>query len=134
MAARLSVPYCIAVTAATGDADLSAFTMDVINSKKVRDMLAKVEIIADPELNAMYPEKFPAVVTIETSDGKSYTSKVFYPKGDVKNPFTKDEFEGKFRMLTTPALGAQKAQALVDACNDLDKIKDVREFARMFVK
>jgi 2-methylcitrate dehydratase PrpD len=134
MAARLSVPYCIAVAAATGDADLAAFTMPVIESREVRSMLEKVEIIADPELNSMYPQKFPAVVTIDTKDGKSYKHEVYYPKGDVKNPFTTEEFEGKFKLLVSPALGEKRASEIVGACNELDQVKDVREFARLFVK
>ena len=134
MAARLSVPYCIAATAARGNADLPAFTMEVINSKEVRDMLTKVEIIADDELNKLYPEKFPAIVTIETNDGRIYTQEAYYPKGDLMNPFTDEEYIEKFMGLAIPALGEAKAKAIVQACENLDTIKDSREFAALFVK
>ena len=62
-----------------GKMDLDSVTMDAIHNPMVQEILQKVEIIPDPELNQMYPEKFPAVVTIETNDGQSYTAERYYP-------------------------------------------------------
>ena len=134
MAARLSVPYCIAVAAARGAADLAEFTMEVIDSRDVRDMLSKVEIIADPELNKLYPQKFPAVVTIETKDGKSYTKEVYYPKGDLLNPFSQKEYEEKFTLLVAPKLGEARAKQIIAAVANLETIKNIRDFTKLLVK
>jgi len=134
MAARLSVPYCIAVAAARGAANLPEFTMEVIDAKDVRDMLAKVEIIADDVLNAMYPEKFPAIVTIELKDGKSYTKENYYPKGDLMNPFSKEEYESKFNALVTPKLGAARAKEILAAIKNLETMKNINDLVKLLVK
>lgn len=134
MAARLSVPYCIAVVAARGKGGLEEFTMEVINDPKVRAMLAKVEIIADPELNKLYPQKFPGVVTIETKDGKSYTMEQYYPKGDVMNPISDEELKEKFRGLVAPTFTKERTEQIINAVEHLEDIKNLGEFTKLLVK
>ncbi|HWQ40841.1 MAG TPA: MmgE/PrpD family protein [Desulfosporosinus sp.] len=134
MAARLSVPYCIAVTAVKGAAGLPEFTMETINDPQVQEMLKKVEIIADPELNKLYPEKFPAVVTIETKDGKSFTKEIYYPLGDLKNPYSQEKLEDKFIKLTAPSLGEARAKEIINAINNLEQISNIQEFTKLLVK
>ncbi len=134
MAARLSVPYCIAVAAATGTCGVAQFTMDVINDPKVRQMLSKVEIIADPELNKLYPEKFPAVIDIETADGKTYHGEQYYPGGDVMNPISLDGLKHKFRGLAAPSFSAGRVEEIINAVDRLEDCKDVRDFTKLLVK
>jgi 2-methylcitrate dehydratase PrpD len=47
--------------------------------------------VRDAELDALYPERWPARVTIELRNGARLTDRVDYPKGDPENPFTLDE-------------------------------------------
>lgn len=134
LAAQFSVPYCIAVAVAMGKMDLDSVTMDAIHNPMVQEILQKVEIIPDPELNQMYPEKFPAVVTIETNDGQSYTAERYYPKGDKHNLHTQKELEDKFRALISPVFGQEKTEKMIQLCNHLEECQNVKELAEMFVK
>lgn len=134
MAARLSVPYCVAVAALTGDNKLCDFTPEAIKAPDVQEMLKKVVIESDPELTAAFPDKIAAIVTIETADGAVYTETVNYPKGDRMNPFTQEEMESKFRMLTSPVFGKERTEEILNTCRYLEEVKDVREFVKMFVK
>lgn len=134
MAAQFSVPYCIAVSAATGKMELESVTMPVIKSQAVQDMLKKVEIVSTPEVNALYPEKFPAIVTIETMDGKTYTDEQYYPKGDPMHPATQQERDDKFRMLMKSTFSDEHAEKALDICKNLENVTDIHEFAQLFVK
>lgn len=131
MAARLSVPYCIAVCAATRSGGLDAFHMKTIADPVVQDMLKKVEILADPELDKLYPEKFPCHVEITTKDGKVYEGDMYYAKGSPANPFADDEINEKFRRLARPVMGEKRVEQIVQMAENLEDVQDIREFSRL---
>lgn len=132
MAARLSVPYCIAVCAARRHGGLDAFTMQTINDSVVRDMLKKVTIVADPTLDALYPEKFPSHIRITMTDGRVFEGAMDHAKGSPRNPLADEEINAKFRSLARPVLSAERVDEIVQMSAALDELRDVREFARLF--
>ncbi len=131
MAARLSVPYCIAVCAAMRDGGLKVFHPETINNPVVQDMLKKVEIVADPELHKLYPEKFPTNIEITTKDGKVYKGEMYYAKGSPKNPFTDQEINQKFTDLALPVMDKTRVDEIVQMAEKLEDVKDIREFSRL---
>ena len=134
MAARLSVPYCMAVAAADGAAGLEQFTLEKINDPRVREMLGRIEIIADAELNKLYPEKFPAVVSIETTDGQVYQEAVYYPTGDPNNPLSVEALKDKFRGLAGRFLAPAAVEGLIEMVDNLEQVDDVRALTRLTTK
>ncbi len=132
MAARLSVPYCMAVCAAKRDGGLNAFHMETVKDPVVQDMLKKVEIVADPELHKLYPEKFPTNIEITTKDGKVYKGEMYYAKGSAKNPFSNEEINEKFRGLALPMMDKKKVDTIVQMAENLEDVKNVAEFGRLF--
>jgi len=89
MAARVSVPYCIAIAAIDGKLTHAQFAPARINDPLVRKVLANTEVIADAALNELYPDKFPARVTITLKSGASFQETVLFPKGDPQDPLSK---------------------------------------------
>ena len=128
MAARLSVPYCIAVCAAKRDGGLDAFTMKTIDDAAVQEMLKRVEIVDDPELNKLYPEKFPSRIEITTRDGKVYKGEMHYAKGSPRNPLVDEEVKQKFRGLARPVMSDETVEQIVQMAEDLEHVRDIREF------
>jgi 2-methylcitrate dehydratase PrpD len=131
MAARLSVPYCIAVCAAKRKGGLDAFHPATIFDPIVQDILKKVEIVADPELHKLYPEKFPTNIEIYTKDGKVYKGEMYYAKGSAKNPFTNEEINDKFRGLAVPVIGKERTEKVIKMIENLESVKDVNELAAL---
>jgi len=127
MAARLSVPYCIAVCAAKRDGGLDVFHTETIFDPVVQETLKKVEIVADPELNKLYPEKFPSMIEIETKGGKTYKGEMYYAKGSRKNPFSDEEVNEKFISLASPVVGKDKAVKVIKVVEKLETVKDLNE-------
>ena len=134
MAAQFSVPYLIAAAAARGKMDIDSVKMETVKSPVVQDMLKKVEIISTPEVNAMYPEKFPAIMTIETVDGQVYHDEQYYPKGDPMNPASQAERDDKFRMLMNSTFTPEHTEKTLSVCKDLENITDIGAFVKLFVK
>lgn len=86
---------------------------------------AKVELIADPELDNFFPQR-PAVVEVTFKDGSTLSERVDAVRGMPENPMTRDEVVGKCRDLMSPILGADRCARLIDSILDLENIKDIR--------
>jgi 2-methylcitrate dehydratase PrpD len=104
---------------------LVAFSAERLQDPDVRAVLAKVEVIADPELSKGYPNQRAAHVEIELNDGR--VLKHFQPtrKGDPEMPLTDEEVNDKYLELATPVIGDATARRLLDALWSLEKLKNV---------
>jgi len=115
MAARVSVPYCIAIAAIDGKLTQAQFSAARINDPQLRRVLASTEVIADAALNRLYPDKFPARVTITLKGGASFQETVMFPKGDPQDPLSAAELEAKFRENVAAMLSPARAGELLQA-------------------
>ena len=123
--AKFSLQYVTAHALVHGSVRLSAFEPERLRDPNVRALLAKVEVIADPELSPGYPSQRAAHVEIETGDGRKFAH--FQPtrKGDPDMPLSDDELNGKFLELALPVIGDTVARQLLAALWSLEKSKDV---------
>lgn len=126
MAARLSVPYCVAIALIDGEVSQRQFMENRFNDPTVRALMDKVEIVVDPELSPLYPEKFPARVVVELLSGEAVEATFFYPKGDPGNPLSDAELDAKFLGNTEPVMGPLRATALLRMIRAMDQ-HEVRE-------
>lgn len=131
MAARVSVPYCVAIAAVDGKLTQAQFTPARINDPLVREVLAHTEVVADAELNRLYPDKFPARVTITLKDGKSFQETVLFPKGDPQDPLSAAELEAKFRDNAHALLGGARAGELLQAVLALPDARKVEHLSAL---
>ena len=129
MAARVSVPYCIAIAAVDGKLTQAQFSPARIHDPLVRAVLANTEIIADAELNKLYPDKFPARVTVTMKSGASFQETVLFPKGDPQDPLSAAELEEKFRANVAAMFSPASAGKLLDAIYALPGARNVKELA-----
>ena len=125
-AAKFSIPYCVATALLHGRVGLDDFTQEGIRDRAVRQLMSTVVLHRDPELDRVYPGTWPAVVTIETTEGIRHEARVDFPKGDPKNPMTTDELIAKFHALTCRTLPEPSRSLLVERCLTLDKLNNVQ--------
>lgn len=131
MAARVSVPYCIAIAAIDGKLTQAQFAPARIHDPLLREVLACTEVIADPALNQLYPEKFPARVTIALKNGTSFQETVLFPKGDPQDPLSKGEIEAKFHGNVAALLSPARAGGLLQAIYALPDARDADALCAM---
>ncbi|MFA5664784.1 MmgE/PrpD family protein [Castellaniella sp.] len=123
MAARLSVPYCVAAALVDGEITQRQFAPERFNDARIRRVLEVTEVVADPELTPLYPEKFPARVVVTRHDGTRLEAIVYYPKGDPANPLSAAELEQKFRDNVQQVLSPEQADRLVALVANLPGIQ-----------
>ena len=93
--AKMSTPYSTAVALIYGKAGLQEFGEDVLENPTVKNLTKKVEVMPDDELSSIFPDKQSAILTIE-ANGKKYSERVDFPKGEPENPLSEDEFYGRY--------------------------------------
>jgi 2-methylcitrate dehydratase len=122
-----SLPYVIAAAVADRQVTPAQFEQEKIMDPRIREQLHKVEVVADPEIEAVFPKLQRVKVTIHTTDGREFTKQLDYPKGDPRNPLTDQEVEEKFDALASPVLSDDARKRLKDAVWGLDKVGSVAE-------
>jgi 2-methylcitrate dehydratase PrpD len=74
------------------------------------------------ELTAAVPAR-QAIVTIETTDGRSLRHRTYAVRGTPDNPMSQNEVEAKARDLMGPIIGAERAEKLIAAVASLERLK-----------
>lgn len=129
--AQFSLPYGIAVAAVRNKALVDEFTDESIKDPEILAVIPKIRWAIDPVDDKNYPDHYSATVTITTNDGKSYKSRIEYPKGDPENPVSQKELEEKFRVLAGNALSKDKIDDLLSCIWDLENLKSIRDLTRL---
>ena len=71
------------------------------------------------------------MVIISTTDGRTFTEQLDYPKGDPRNPLTDEEVEEKFDALAAPVLSPEARARLKAAVWDLEGIPSITALMEM---
>ncbi len=122
-----SLPYVIAAALVDRQVTPVQFTMEKIMNPKIREQLKKVEVVADPEIEKVFPALQRVIVHITTTDGSSYSKQLDFPKGDPRNPLTDAEVEEKFSALAEGVLSSKAQKKLKDTIWGLEKVGSVEK-------
>ena len=132
--AQFSIPYTVAATLVSGGLSLEEFTDARIRSEEILDLAAGVKTILTPEFDHGPMDVKPQVVEIVMRDGKVFTAKVIYPKGNPNNPVTSDELVNAFRGMASYAakpLGGAKIDEAIELALRLEEVDDVAVLAKL---
>jgi len=120
-----SLPYVIAAALVDRQVTPAQFEMAKIMDPTIRAQLKKVEVVADPEIEKVFPALQRVVINITTADGRTLSKQLDYPKGDPRNPLTDAEIEEKYAALAEGVLSAKAQKKLKDAIWSLEKLGSV---------
>src|SRR6266481_10176629 len=120
-----SLPYVIAAALAERQVTPVQFEMRKIMDPTIRAQLRKVEVVADPEIEKVFPALQRVIVNLTTTDGRTFTKQLDYPKGDPRNPLSDTEVEEKFAALAEGVLSAGAQKKLIDTIWSLEKVGSV---------
>jgi len=109
-AAKMSIPYSVAVALKTGAAGLDAFTFEQIRDPVTQALTQRVTVEDDDALTAQVPRVRPAIVEITTESGARYRQQIDLPKGEPETAMSPEEMQAKFLALAAYA-GRSEATA-----------------------
>jgi 2-methylcitrate dehydratase PrpD len=95
LAAKFSTPIAVALLLVFGQSDSAAFKNQYISDPQVQALAKKVTVKVNPDRDKTYPQERGALVTVNTQTDV-YKREVLYPKGEIENPLTDQEFISKY--------------------------------------
>lgn len=127
----ISLQHMVAVMITDGTVTFrSSHDQARMHDSAVSELRSKVRLVYDDALQHLYPARV-AIVTIATSDGKSYTQRVDAVRGSAENPMSANEVITKAQDLMSPILGAERARKLIDTIMHVENILNVRSLGPM---
>jgi 2-methylcitrate dehydratase len=111
--------------------DLKPEQVAKIHDPRIRQQLRKVEVVADPEIEKVFPALQRVVVTIRTTSGAEHTMQLDYPQGDPRNPLSDEEIEAKFEALAEGVLTPSHQRKVKSAVWDLEQHDSITEVMRL---
>lgn len=128
-----SLPYCLAAAAADGGVYPNSFSDEKLFDPRIRTLLGKIEVVANDEIDAMFPGTKRAIATIDTNDGRQFIETVDHAKGSPQNPLSDDELIAKFRANSEGVIDTARQDAIIEATWGFDKCGDVGDYMKLLI-
>ena len=111
--ARFSLKYVVASALAHGSVRLAAFEPARLADPVTRELMRRVDVAVDPELDATFPGQRAARVAIAARDGRR--AEIPSPRARaIPTRRSRDrELEEKYLELAAPVIGERSARALL---------------------
>ena len=110
---RFSLKYVVATALTHGSVRFAAFEPDRLGNPATRDLMRRVDVSVDPQLDAAFPAQRAARVAIEARDGRREEFLQPTRIGDPDAPLSDAQLDAKYLELAGPVLGEAKAKALL---------------------
>jgi 2-methylcitrate dehydratase PrpD len=123
--AQLNLQYCAAIMVLENDVFVPQFTEAKIGSQPVLDMVARIEIVHDPELDKIAGDRISPETRVEVKlkDGRTLAS-IGRVRGSSGDPVSREEVVEKFKKTSAGSLNAEEAQQVIDWCDQLPVLTD----------
>jgi 2-methylcitrate dehydratase PrpD len=125
--ARFSLKYTVASALVHGSVRLAAFEPGRLEDPATRELMRRIEVAIDPELDAAFPAQRAARVAIEARGGRRGEHLQPTRKGDPDAPLSDAELEHKYLELAGPVLGEGRARALLERLWQIEQAKTLAE-------
>jgi len=125
-----SLPYCIAVAVAKGNVLPFDFKEEVLRDKLVWSLLDKIKVVANPEIDSLFPKIKRAIVSIKTSKG-TFRKQEDFAKGQPERPLSEKELISKFKANSEKKLSSSRMENIIKATKELENIDDFGEYMKL---
>jgi len=129
-----SLPYCIAVAVTKGNVLPSDFEDEALTDPFVWEMLGKIKVVANADIDALFPGVKRAIVTITMEDGSTFTKLADHAKGRAESPLTDAELIDKFRANAAHVMSEGRMDQLVDATFKLDGVGTIGDYVKLLTR
>jgi len=121
--AYFNIPYVLAARMVLGKNDWDTFDKKHFANKNIIEIMRKVTMDVDPEIESLYPNQRGAMVEVYMANGKTFRIKVDYALGEPENPLPESATRDKFRKAAEGFL-AKKSVDRIEAMLDVSGLTD----------
>jgi len=127
---RFSLKYVVATALTHGSVRFAAFEPARLADPATRELMRRVEVAVDPQLDAAFPGQRAARVAIEARDGRREEFLQPTRIGDPEAPLSDAQLEAKYLELAGPVLGEAAARARLAGLWTIDTRPTLRPDAK----
>ena len=131
--AQFSGPFVIAAALYGGSGlglGLGDFSDEMATEPLRQALMQRVTVGGDARCDAIYPNQFPAVLTVQTIDGQTLIAEMLVNRGGPQNPLTDEELAAKFRDNVAGLLDPGSATALIQEVSGIAGLANVSTMMR----
>jgi 2-methylcitrate dehydratase PrpD len=135
IAAQMNGYYIAAVTLLDGDAFIDQFAEARLADPEILDLLPRIEILHDPELDRGGASKRHAVqVDAVLRDGRTMSVSVEQRRGSVDHPLSATEAEQKFRRLAATSLLESEVDEVIGLVQRIEREPGVERLTSLLTR
>lgn len=121
--------HSVAAALVDGQALPAQFTDERAADPAIESLRNRIDFNEDPSLS-----RRAVRVTLELTDGRTYTERVDHPTGTPGNPMSDTRVQEKFHGLASAVLGVEKADQAQSALWSVDTMPDVSQLIPLLLK
>ncbi|WP_052161383.1 MmgE/PrpD family protein [Hoeflea sp. BAL378] len=129
MGAQYSIPFCSAVALLGDPRDPDSFRTEAVADPRTRALAQRVDLVVDPDVEAVYPAKFGARVSLRLRNGTERQGMVMECHGTPADPCSADELRDKFLLLACKRISVSRAEEIADLVENLENLESVTDLA-----
>jgi 2-methylcitrate dehydratase PrpD len=122
---KFSIPFCMAIAIVERKAGIAQFTDRKVRDPRVVEMMKRVTLVVDPELEALGYDQVRSRVQVKLKDGRTVEGRADVARGHPEKPMSWDELAEKFRDCCRLALPRANAEEAIGLVAGLDKLKSI---------
>ena len=126
--AKFSVPFVLSCAVLRRRVGLAEFSDDFVRSAEVVDMMRRVTVEFDPEIDARGYDRMRSAMDVHLKKGTTLTVEADVYPGGPERPLTREELRQKFRDCAAKALPLDRAEgalAQVEAVDEVPRVADL---------
>jgi 2-methylcitrate dehydratase len=112
----------------------SDFEEKALEDQAVLQLLPRIKVIANPEIDAIFPNVKRAIVTITTKDGGTFKKQEDFARGEPKRPLSDQDLIAKFHANAQFALSKSRREELIQATLRIDQYNDIRKYVPLLIR
>jgi len=128
--AYFNIPYALAARAVLGRNDWDAFDEKHFVDEGLIEVMKKIRVYVDPDVEGLYPGQRGAVVEVRMKDGKTHSGTVTHPLGEPENPLppsvTKEKFQETAKLFLSEK-SMDRVERILDVSGPAEPAKDLFE-------
>jgi 2-methylcitrate dehydratase PrpD len=128
--AKFSLEFCLSAALIFGEVGIAQFEGECISNPYVRDLMRRVRIIPDAEMEKASREKgvlSPVRLKVRLRDGKEFSETVWEAKGGPSNPMSWNEIQEKFRKCASQVLPDSGVERALETIEQMETLKNVSD-------
>ncbi|MBB3064242.1 MmgE/PrpD family protein [Limibacillus halophilus] len=136
--AQFNVPYHIACCLLQGNIGLKDFTVEAVQRPEILALAAKVKVVEDDALSALYPEEYHTVLRVKTLDREVRQFLSTCPSGDpeadrykIDSSLFDREAMAKTRSLLSECGYGNRVEKLIQLTDGLDTARDLSPLSEL---